>query len=292
MKFLKKTGWFIVSMLPAVLSLLLQFGCAMAGIFICIFVIIFRAQGGISVDDAMAEAYNLYSENAIYIIMLYHIVGILVFGLWYYFDYGKKEKTIRTEKPGARKLAAIVWLGIFIQVFLSAALKVIDIFKPELIQSYMDMLEASGMIDFTLAAFITTVILAPVGEELLCRGIIFRIAGKVSKRFWIANGIQALAFGVIHGNPVQGTYAFLIGLVLGYIYGKYHNILICMLLHSVINLASDFIDYYFVLFPEKYELPALLASVIISLLLMIFCFKVLGKREVSENDRSLTMQDN
>lgn len=294
MKLLKKTGWFIVSMLPAVLSLLLQFGCGFAVIFVLIFFSAFKAQGNgtAAYDDMMQIAYNSYLENAIYVVILYHIIGIMVFGLWYYLAYGKKKRPDYAEKPDGKKLAAIVFLGICIQVLISGALSLIDLLNPKLLQRYMELLETAGISEFTLAAFIATVILAPVGEELLCRGIIFRLAGKVSKRFWIANSIQALAFGIIHGNLVQGTYAFFIGLVLGYIYGKYQNIWICMLLHSVINLISNFIDYYFQLFPEGYEIPVLFANVIISLLLMIFCLKFLGKRKVQQNQELIDNQVN
>lgn len=284
MKALKKTGWFIVAMLPAVLSLVLQFGAAFASIFVLVFMEIYKAQGVASFDDAMVFALDVYAKNVIYVVALCHVIGILVFGLWYYFAYGRKKRPEQAEKPDGRKMAAVVILGVALQVLISGILNLIYIVNPKLLQSYIDLMELAGITDFTLASFVAAVILAPIGEELLCRGIIFRIAGKVSKHFWIANCIQALAFGIIHGNLVQGTYAFFIGLVLGYIYGKYHNIWICMLLHAVVNLTSNFIDYYFELFPEGYELPVYLANVIISLLLMIFCFKFLGKRKVLQRE--------
>ena len=84
--------------------------------------------------------------------------------------------------------------------------------------------------------------MAPIVEEILCRGIVFRLAKHVSVKFWVANVIQALLFGVLHANLVQGTYAFVFGLVLGYVYGKYERIWMCMLLHGVINFSSAIVS--------------------------------------------------
>lgn len=285
MKILKKTGWFFVSMLPAILSLLLQIGCAAAAIIICILWL--QAQGaGASYDELINTAYDWFMVNAIYAVMLYHIIGVIIFGLWYYLAYGRKKRPVYAEKPDAKKIAMIILLAVSAQIFINGIINIIYNFKPELLESYIELMELSGITEFTIAAAVATVILAPIGEELLCRGIIFRIAGKVSKRFWVVNCIQALAFGLIHGNLVQGTYAFFIGLILGYIYGKYSNIWICMLLHGAFNLLSGFMDSYFAIFPEQYEIPVLIGNVIVALILMILCFKGLGKRQcLQEEDR-------
>lgn len=55
-----------------------------------------------------------------------------------------------------------------------------------------------------------------------------------------------------------------------------------MFLHGVINFASNFVDYYYELFPEGYEVPVLIFNIVITLILMIVCFKVLGKRKSSQ----------
>lgn len=108
-----------------------------------------------------------------------------------------------------------------------------------------------------------------------------RLAQKVSMKFWVINCIQALAFGIIHGNLVQGTYAFFLGLVLGYVYQKYHNIWMCMLLHAVINLSSQFADWFFELVTGKQILPTALVCAISAVLLLI-SFKGMGKIRLIE----------
>ncbi|MBD5547399.1 MAG: CPBP family intramembrane metalloprotease [Lachnospiraceae bacterium] len=279
MKILKKFGWFIVSLLPAALCLLLQIGCAVVLLFIYTLQELARQQGGtLSTDEIINFALSIYIENAIYSVVLYHVIGLLVFGIWYYFAYGRKKRPLGTEKPNIWKAATIIWLGICIQIFTSCILNLLLELAPNLLHKYMELMEVAGLADLNVLSFVAAVILAPIGEELLCRGIIFRLAGKVSSRFWIANIIQAFAFGLVHGNLVQGTYAFFMGLALGYIYGKYRRIWLCMLLHCAINGSSIFLDYYFSLYPEEYNIAVLIGHFVISLLFMVLCFKLLGKR--------------
>lgn len=64
-----------------------------------------------------------------------------------------------------------------------------------------------------------------------------------------------------------------------------------MLLHGVINFTSNFIDFYYELFPEGYEVLALIGNGIIGLLLILFCFKVLGKRKELPADAVLTAEN-
>ncbi len=279
MKYLKKTGWFIVAMLPALLSFLLQIGMAVLVLVVIMVSELASQQGTLSTDEILNFAVNSYMENAVYPIFFYHVLGILVFGLWYYLAYGRKKRPVGTEQPTVSKAAIIIWLGVCIQIFTSCALNLIQILAPDLLKNYIELMEAAGITEANLITILSVVVLAPIGEELLCRGIIFRLAGKVSSKFWIANIVQAFAFGLIHANLVQGTYAFFMGLALGYIYGKYRRIWLCMLLHASINGSSMLLDSYFNLYPEKYDIPVLVAHFVVSLLFMVVCFKLLGKRK-------------
>lgn len=85
--------------------------------------------------------------------------------------------------------------------------------------------------------FIAMVIIAPLLEEILFRGIIFaRLREYMSYKMAIV--ISALIFGIIHGNVVQGVYAFIIGICLAYIYEQYNNLLAAVIFHMSANLMS------------------------------------------------------
>ncbi len=90
----------------------------------------------------------------------------------------------------------------------------------------------------SVALIIMTVILAPILEEILFRGILMRglINNKMDPK--IAIILAALIFGLVHFNPWQFVGAFLLGLVLGLVYYKTKSLLMPILLHAFNNLVS------------------------------------------------------
>lgn len=91
---------------------------------------------------------------------------------------------------------------------------------------------ASGMPD-TLSMFLYVGLVAPIVEEILFRGLLLRMMRPYGKTFVILT--TAFLFGMFHGNPVQTPYAFLTGLVLGYVTVEY-SIGWAMVLHMLNNL--------------------------------------------------------
>ena len=91
---------------------------------------------------------------------------------------------------------------------------------------------ASGSAD-TFSMFLYVCFLAPVFEEILFRGLILRELEPYGKKFAIL--ASSFLFGVFHGNLVQSPYAFLAGLVLGYVAMEY-NVIWAMVLHMINNL--------------------------------------------------------
>ena len=84
---------------------------------------------------------------------------------------------------------------------------------------------------------ISVSVFAPFFEEWLCRGIILRGLLTKVKPAW-AIVISAAVFGLIHGNLWQAIPAFIIGLVLGYVYYKTGSLKLTMLMHCVNNTLA------------------------------------------------------
>ena len=83
-------------------------------------------------------------------------------------------------------------------------------------------------------------ILAPIAEELIFRGAILRVLLDAfgRKGRWPAIALTALLFAVIHGNLAQGTHAFVIGMVLGWLYARTRSVLPGIVLHWVNNSTA------------------------------------------------------
>ena len=73
--------------------------------------------------------------------------------------------------------------------------------------------------------FLDIALLAPVLEELLFRGTIEERLLRRWTNPWIGIVVSSLIFGIIHMNPAQIPFAFLIGLMFGWLYYRTGSLL-------------------------------------------------------------------
>ena len=81
-------------------------------------------------------------------------------------------------------------------------------------------------------------LLAPLAEELVFRGAILRSLLKWTSRQWVAIAISAVFFAVAHLNPAQLPHAFLVGLLLGWMYYRTDSIVPCVVYHLINNTVA------------------------------------------------------
>jgi len=80
-------------------------------------------------------------------------------------------------------------------------------------------------------------LLAPLAEEVVFRAAILRqLLGRLSP--WTAIALSALLFALIHLNPAQMPHAFLVGLLLGWMYWRTGSILPTMAYHWANNSVA------------------------------------------------------
>lgn len=117
----------------------------------------------------------------------------------------------------------------------------------------------SATMDFdSISMFLYAAVGAPIMEEIIFRGVVLRHLEPYGKGFAIL--MSAFLFGIFHGNLVQIPYAFLVGLVLGYVAVEY-NILWAMVLHMINNLVlGDLIGRV---------LPETAGNAVLSLVIMV-----------------------
>lgn len=86
-------------------------------------------------------------------------------------------------------------------------------------------------------------ILAPIAEELVFRGLMYRRMREDTK-FVMAVIYTAVVFGLFHGNMVQMIYGTVMGLMLAYVCEKYGSVLAPVVAHITANLISIFATYF------------------------------------------------
>lgn len=118
------------------------------------------------------------------------------------------------------------------------------------------------------SSFLVTAIFAPIFEEWMCRGVILRGLLTKMKPGW-AIVISALFFALIHFNPWQALNAFLIGVIMGYVYYKTGSLLLTMLIHFVNNGTAvitaqftnvDETEYWIETMPMGTYIPLIIAG--------------------------------
>ena len=93
---------------------------------------------------------------------------------------------------------------------------------------------------------LSIVLIGPIAEEFLFRGAIMNyLLREKGYNRKTAIFLSALIFGIIHFNPAQIVYAFLLGMVLGRIYFQTGSLLLCCIVHIVLNGFSTLLTIYY-----------------------------------------------
>lgn len=180
-----------------------------------------------------------YSQDFLNLIsMVGAVVCGIVFFLWY-------RKCIQGEARGKLRTIATLkniffffLLGVGCQFFATGIMSLLQPLFPGEFLKYNETINSIlGGSRILVIAF--SVFAAPIAEELIFRGVILHKTSKVIT-FTGANLLQAILFGLYHGNIIQGIYATILGFLLGLIYSKFQSIVAPILLHMIIN-ASSFI---------------------------------------------------
>lgn len=160
-------------------------------------------------------------------------IGLLLLLIW------KKPKyMVKTIwKPGKpmKSGSFFALLAIFISVQLGAQLlyMLMEWGANSFGYSMAEAMESAAGSADTWSMFLYVGLGAPISEELLFRGVILRSMEPYGKKFAIFG--SAVLFGLYHANLVQIPFAFVVGLVLGYVTVEY-NVGWAIVLHMFNNL--------------------------------------------------------
>lgn len=225
------------------------------------------------------EVLNMVNSLSMELTFATNIISLAIFILIYKIINKSFLNKIKADLPDKRSILPSCILGVCGQFATLFVLGMIIMFLPK---SWIDSFEqTSDIIENAnaLMSFLVAVILAPIFEEILCRGLILNTLNKVMHK-WVAIILSSAIFGIIHGNPIQFIYATALGILLGWIYTKTDSILIPILCHLAFNLTSTLLQYV--------NTENAIASVILSLVMyasipiftlcvVYFCLKSFNK---------------
>lgn len=190
---------------------------------------IFEQQGLVT----FTEKYSLL------IIIIGWVVTLSIFFLFFVISKKSFVKENKLNKKISLKNVFLCFIcGIGINITINSILSLIKI--EQLIPQYGEIIQKIVSNKFYIT-LICVGILIPICEEIFYRGIIL---GKLRTGFGVLGAviIQAILFGVGHMNLVQGIYAFVIGIIFGYVVIWTGSLYSSILLHIVINSLSTIIS--------------------------------------------------
>lgn len=147
---------------------------------------------------------------------------------------------------------------------------------PELSPGFESVSESIYSAPFPVQ-ILATVIVIPAVEEMIFRGFVF---APLRERFSFLRAavISALLFGLYHGNLIQGIYAFLLGIVMAWLYERFRTIAAPYLFHLAANLMSvAAVNTSVGILTDGTNMALFAASTIISAVVCVVCFVKIRK---------------
>ena len=181
--------------------------------------------------DSLLTYTNLISELIPSILIINAIILTVPFII---IIIKKKKKVFKPLKW--MDILQYITLGVVLNVIISF---IITLLPSNLINDYTSTTNYITTISF-IPLLLSVGILAPIVEEIIFR---YAMITKLKSKPLLALILPALLFGIVHGNLVQGSYAFALGILFGYIYLKTDNLLTTIILHIAINSSSVIATY-------------------------------------------------
>lgn len=109
-------------------------------------------------------------------------------------------------------------------------------------------IDSLGSVSETITIIIAVSVIPALFEEFAYRGVIFSL---LREKLGVPTAIftSALLFGAMHGNFEQMPFAFLVGLILGWVRVYTDSMWCCMLLHLLNNTLSSILSDLLATFP-------------------------------------------
>ncbi len=149
---------------------------------------------------------------------------------------------------------------------------------PEYLQELVEQLQITSIRNGVFIVF-TTVIAAPLVEEMLFRGYLQKVLEESWRDITKAILATSLFFALVHLNPYWIVQIYLLGMVLGYLAWRTNSIIPGIILHGLNNgfaVALNNVEDVFNRYYNWYEHVNPL-WIFIAIVLIIFGFKMLNK---------------
>lgn len=207
--------------------------------FFMIIIIIKIINEGIPLSQV--DIINMFLEYTPQIIILSGVLTLFIFWLFYKIKNRKLVEVVRMKKISFLQGFIAVIFGCSLLFLNSYIAEFVSFLFPSSFASYEISTEAMFSAG-PIVLFFAVAIMAPIIEEIMFRGLIFnQFLGKMKMKWIIV--LQGLMFGAFHMNIIQGSYASLMGMIMGLTLLYSRSLWIPILIHFGNNALSTILYY-------------------------------------------------
>lgn len=184
---------------------------------------------------AAGDIEKLLLQNTSQIMIISIALSLIVYTLIFLLE----KKNIFTECKfkimGIKEIAMVIFLGLGLDMTIDGILSFIPVDKwfPSHQRIVNSIMEGNNFV----LTFLTVGILVPIFEEILMRGLVFNELRR-NMNLILAIIVQALVFGIYHGNMLQFIYASILGVFLALAYVWTDSLWAPILIHMLFNSSS------------------------------------------------------
>ena len=238
--------------------------------------VLFGAAVVISTINPQLSMNDTLTKYAALITIITLVITIPIEFLYYRRDYVLHTSYI-FKKP--QYLIAAIIVGLLASHGLSILISLIN--SGGALGTYTEVEQVIYSSDMPLV-ILRAVILAPLCEELIFRGLTFKRI-REDANFWVSAVISSAIFALYHMNVPQGIFAFLYGMLLCLLYDMFGNLWVPIIVHAAGNLLSIVLTYTHAGYPALWiYILVMVITLGLAFIIYFFVLKKGGKAATAE----------
>lgn len=226
---------------------------------------------------------DMFLEEQGYYLLIANSIIIIIYYRWYK-KLKKKEKAIIKQKIFTVKNFGLIFLLGFGLIFVDTGimnllLTFLSRYLPLYVSNYLSKYSLFAG-DNLYILLISSVIMTPIAEELVFRGVILKKSNN-GIPFYAANIFQSILFAMVHMNWIRFIYTLPTGLIYGYVYKRYKSLMPTIILHILNNAVALLIKKYnySAKEPVNVSITFLISLVFLGLFLLFIYYYFIKKEE-------------
>ena len=196
-----------------------------------IYVVVFIAlQLGVSAGGMGIGALTGIGNTSTMLIITMAVYAVITAAIFLLLRWAVLEPTYLRSRP---------WIVLFWTILAALGMIVPSTWLQERLPELPNLVEEQlGEVLKNKYGYYVVGLLVPFVEEIVFRGAILRALLSSFRHHWVAIAISALFFAAVHANPAQMPHAFIVGILLGWMYYRTKSIIPGVAYHWVNNSVA------------------------------------------------------